>query len=226
TIAAHFEAVHRRHGVGIQLGVSAMRIAAGADGRAVVHASDGTAYPADIVVAAIGGVANDQIARDAGLDCDGGILIDARGLTSDERIVAAGDCAVMRPAAGARALRVESVGNAIEQAKAAAATLCGGEYAADPLAWFWSDQFDLKLQTVGIPDRTAAEIVVGDLAADRFAVCYVRDGRLVAVDAVNLPECLIEAKRLIRSSEPFDETNMRNVAAGAAARAPATGSGR
>ena len=142
----------------------------------------------------IGVLPNVELARDAGLDCDNGILVDGYCKTSHNDIYAIGDCCNHPNPVLGRRLRLESVPNALEQAKAVAATLNGTptEYAQVP--WFWSDQYDLKLQIVGLTDGYDQTVVRGDLHSRQFACFYLKHGRLIAVDAVNSPREFLFSK--------------------------------
>jgi 3-phenylpropionate/trans-cinnamate dioxygenase ferredoxin reductase subunit len=141
--------------------------------------------PADLVLVATGARANDELARTAGIACEDGILVDEEARTDSPGVYAIGDCTRFPSRRYGRRLRLESVQNAIDQAKAAAAAILGAPQPYDPVPWFWSDQYDLKLQMAGISDGYDSLDTVGDPAAKRFSVEYRRGGRLIAVDAVN-----------------------------------------
>jgi 3-phenylpropionate/trans-cinnamate dioxygenase ferredoxin reductase component len=140
---------------------------------------------ADLVLVATGARANDEIARAAAIACEDGILVDEEARTSTPGVYAIGDCTRFPSRRYARRLRLESVQNAIDQAKAAANSMLGAPQPYDPVPWFWSDQYDLKLQMAGLSEGYDDVAIVGDMAASRFAVEYRRAGRLIAVDAVN-----------------------------------------
>lgn len=151
---------------------------------------------ADLVIVGIGIIPNTELAADAGLNCDNGILVDDHCRTSDENIYAAGDCTNHPNPILARRLRLESVPNAMEQARTAATNMLGGDkiYAAVP--WFWSDQYELKLQMVGFSSDGTTQVLRGDKEALQFAVFYLKEGVVVAVDAVNSPREFMVAKQL------------------------------
>lgn len=151
---------------------------------------------ADLVIVGIGIVPNIELAADAGLNCENGIVVDDHCRTSDENIYAAGDCTNHPNPILNRRLRLESVPNAMDQARTATANMLGGDkiYAAVP--WFWSDQYELKLQMVGFSSDGDTQVVRGDMAANQFAVFYLKDGAVVAVDAVNSPREFMVAKQL------------------------------
>jgi 3-phenylpropionate/trans-cinnamate dioxygenase ferredoxin reductase component len=162
-----------------------------------VQLQDGTLVPADFVLVAIGVTPNDVLARDAGLDCDNGILVNEYCQTSDPMIYAAGDCA-RHPSIhyGSRVL-LESVDNAFEQAASAALNMYGVPTVHDKVPWFWSDQYDLKMIIVGLSQGHDQALVRGDPATRSFSVCYLRAGELIAVDTVNAAKDQLSARKLI-----------------------------
>ena len=193
-----FADFHAAQGVGLRLGEGIASFAAGADGRvaAAVSTTD-TSYPADLVVVGIGVVPNDALAADAGLETGNGVVVDGALRTSDPSILAVGDCANFPNShAGART-RLESVQNATDQARHAAATILGtvADYAALP--WFWSTQGSTRLQIAGLSAPGDAMTVLGDPADGRFSVLCHRQGRLVAVESVNSPADHMAARKLL-----------------------------
>lgn len=173
-----FAALHRSHGVDLRLGAS----------------PDGV-DPAEAVLG-IGVEPDDALARAAGLACDRGILVDDEGRTDDPAIVAAGDCTVRRRADGTP-LRLESVQGATEGAKAAAATLLGQSRPFTATPWFWSDQYDRKLQMAGLSAGADRSVVRGSLDAPSFSVWHFAGGRLIAVDTVNASKEHLVARKLL-----------------------------
>jgi 3-phenylpropionate/trans-cinnamate dioxygenase ferredoxin reductase subunit len=202
-VSEFFDMMHRGHGVNIQLGV---RLAAilGETRTTGVALADSEVLPADVVLLATGARANDELARSAGIACNEGILVDEFTSSSILNISAIGDCTRLPSRRYRRRLRLESVQNAIDQAKAASAALLGEPVAYDPVPWFWSDQYDIKLQIAGLSDDRTRCDIVGEPAAARFSAEYRRDGRLVAVDAVNDARAHMLARRRIA-----DETAVR-----------------
>lgn len=189
--------LHRGHGVQLLLGAQITAMEVGSDGTvAGVRLTDGTVLPAGLVVVGIGVTANDELARAAGLDCDRGIVVDACGRTSDPQIVAAGDCTARRLADGSL-LRLESVQNATEQGKSAAAALLGQDRAFTATPWFWSDQYDKKLQMAGLSTGADHWAVRGDMAAGSFSVYHFRGERLLAVDSVSATKDHLQARKLL-----------------------------
>lgn len=165
------------------------------DGRvAGISLIDGTEFDADLALVGIGGVANAELAAAAGLVVDGGVVVDEFGRTSDPDIHAVGDCAVF-PFAG-RPIRLESVQNAIDHGAAVADVLVGQPSKYDPTPWFWSDQYDTKLQTVGLPLDYEEAVSVQPENGDGFACWYFKDGYAVAVDTLNDAKTHMASRRL------------------------------
>ena len=191
-----YASLHRGHGVQLILNAQVAGIEADANGVSGVKLADGSVLPAGLVVVGIGVAANDQLARDAGLECDRGIVVDACGRTSDPAIVAAGDCTARRLADGSL-LRLESVQNATEQGKSAAAALLGQDRPFTATPWFWSDQYDRKLQMAGLSTGADAWAVRGDMAGGSFSVYHFQGDRLLAVDSVNAAKDHLQARKLL-----------------------------
>lgn len=188
--------LHRGHGVELVLNAQVAGISFDIAGVSGVKLADGRVLPAGLVVVGIGVVANDQLARDAGLACDRGIVVDACGRTSDPAIVAAGDCTARRLADGSL-LRLESVQNATEQGKSAAAALLGQDRPFTATPWFWSDQYDRKLQMAGLSMGADTWAVRGDMASSSFSVYHFRGERLLAVDSINAAKDHLQARKLL-----------------------------
>ncbi len=194
-VSAAFERVHRAHGVELVLGAQVTQLR----GRETVESvctADGREYAAGCVVVGIGVVPDDRLAAAAGLACDHGVVVDDCARTSDPSIVAAGDCTARRLPDG-RLLRLESVQNAVEQAKSAAAALLGRERPFRAAPWFWSDQYDIKLQMVGLSHGYDQVVTRGDLHKPAFSAFYFRAGRLIAVDSLNRVQDHMQSKRLL-----------------------------
>jgi 3-phenylpropionate/trans-cinnamate dioxygenase ferredoxin reductase subunit len=202
-VSAFFAAEHARRGVAIV--TDAAVAALEGDGhveRAVCV--DARSFAADLVVIGIGAVPNDELARDAGLEVENGVVVDAFGRTSDPAIFAAGDVTNHPNALFARRLRLESVHNAMEQAKAVARTIAGQPHAYTDVPWFWSDQYDLKLQIAGVGDPEDELLIRGDPESRAFSCLHLRGGRLVAIDCVNRAADFLAAKKLIAEQRPID----------------------
>jgi 3-phenylpropionate/trans-cinnamate dioxygenase ferredoxin reductase component len=195
-ISEAFERLHRAHGVQMVFGAQVTELV-GSEGRVcAVRTADGREYPAGCVVVGIGVIPDDRLARAAGLDCDHGIIVDDCARTSDPAIVAAGDCTARRLADG-RLLRLESVQNAVEQGKSAAAAMMGKARPFVAAPWFWSDQFEVKLQMVGLSHGYDQVVTRGDLEKLAFSAFYFRAGRLIAVDSLSRIQDHMQAKRLL-----------------------------
>jgi len=204
-----FGALHRGYGVDLRLSAPVASIAGTQQAEGVVLQS-GETLPADRVLIAAGLEPNDGLAQAAGLACDDGILVDAQARTEDEAIYAAGDVARFDSARYGRSLRLESVQNAIDQAKAAAAAIAGAPYIYDPVPWFWSDQYELKLQIAGLIEGADQTVRRGDPEMGRFALFHLRAGRLIACEAVNSPPEYVGAQKLIAANASPDPDQLRD----------------
>ena len=162
-----------------------------------VTTSNGDEIPADIVVIGVGVQPNTELATGAGLEVDNGVVVDDHCRTSDPDIFAVGDCTSHPNAVYGRSLRLESVHNAVEQAKTAAANICGQDVSYNQVPWFWSDQYDLKLQIAGLSEDYDDVVIRGNPAERSFSCLYLRDNRLIAVDAINAPRDFVQSKQLI-----------------------------
>ena len=191
-----YAALHRSHGVRLMLGAQVAGIEADAMGVSGVRLADGSVLPAGLVVVGVGVIANDELAQDSGLACERGIVVDDCARTADPAIVAAGDCTARRLDDGSL-LRLESVQNATEQGKSAAAALLGQPRPFTATPWFWSDQYDRKLQMAGLGTGADRHVVRGDLAGAGFSVYHYRGDRLIAVDSVNATKDHVLARKLL-----------------------------
>ena len=199
-ISEFFARVHTEEGVTIETGVSAESFV-GQDHVEAVLCHDGSRYAADLVIIGAGIVPNVELAEQAGLDVENGIIVDEFGQTADSRIFAAGDCTNHPNALIGCRLRLESVPNAVEQAKTVAAAICNKEkpYAAHP--WFWSDQYDIKLQIAGLNQGYDEVLIRGDSSKGRsFVAWYLQSGQLIAADCVNRPKEFVVARQLLSRS--------------------------
>ncbi len=187
-----FRALHQRHGVTVLEGTGLAHLTGGARVTGAVL-SDGRKIAADAAIVGVGVVPNTDLAAQAGLRIENGIACDALGRTSDPSVWAAGDCASFPGAAGR--MRLESVQNAIDMAEAVAGNILGAAEAYEPHPWFWSDQYDVKLQIAGL--NTGYSHVVSRVAGDGTAFWYFAGDRLLAVDAINDPRAYMVGKRLI-----------------------------
>lgn len=191
--------LHIRHGVDVRLNESVTGIEEHNGRASVVTTQGGARLRADLVLVGIGGVPNDQLARDAQLNCTDGIVVDDHGVTGDPDIYAAGDCANHYNAHAQGWLRLESVQNAQDQAKAAGLAIAGKTGPYDSVPRFWSDQYDAKLQIVGLSRNFDRSAVRGSLEDGQFSIFYYRQNKLCAVDSVNRAGDQMAARRMIGS---------------------------
>ncbi|SFT73892.1 3-phenylpropionate/trans-cinnamate dioxygenase ferredoxin reductase subunit [Pseudovibrio denitrificans] len=200
-VSSFFHNLHAGRGAELHCGTGVTSIE-GEDGKVTgVKLADGTELPCDLVLSAVGAVPNSELAAAAGLDVDDGILVDGAGQTSHEDVYACGDCVRFFSERYGRSIRLESVQNAIDQAKAVAVALTDPandhSHDYDPLPWFWSDQHNIKLQIAGLSNGYDEAVLVGDTSADSFYVAYLEKGKLIAVDSINHPRSHMMARRVI-----------------------------
>ena len=195
-VSDYFTGLHRSKGVNLRLNTGVEAIV-GDGAVSGVRLAGGEVIDADLVLVAVGAEPNDDLAEAAGLETDNGIIVDGCGQTSDEHIYAAGDCTRFYSNRYGRSVRMESVQNAIDQAKAVAQALLGEDVDYDPLPWFWSDQYDVKLQIAGLSDGYDETQIVGAPNENKFYVAYLKDGQLIAVDSINSPRSHMMARRAI-----------------------------
>lgn len=204
TLSAFFTDLHRRHGVEILTGAEVAGFED--DG---VRLADGTLIAADATLVGVGALAREALARTAGLTCENGVVVDEAARTSDPAIYAIGD--VTRrpiPVHGGVLHRLESVPNALEQAKQAASAIVGRAAPAPEAPWFWSDQYDVKLQIAGLPFDADRQVVRGDPAGGAFAVFHLNGERVVCVEAVNAPAEFMGGRLLIGKGTAVDAARL------------------
>ncbi|WP_420471120.1 NAD(P)/FAD-dependent oxidoreductase [Brevundimonas sp. FT23042] len=217
TLSAFFTDYHRSHGVEILTSAEVTGFE-----NAGVRLADGRLVEADAVLVGVGALANEALAREAGLACLNGVVVDAEARTSDPSIFAIGDMTHRPvPVHGGAMHRLESVPNALEQAKQAAAAITGRPAPAPEVPWFWSDQYDLKLQIAGLPSEADRQVVRGDAARGGFAVFHLAGDRIVCVEAVNAPAEFMAGRLMIGKRTAVDaakladpSVTMKAVAAG------------
>jgi 3-phenylpropionate/trans-cinnamate dioxygenase ferredoxin reductase subunit len=195
-IGAFYTRIHREAGTDVRLGVRIEGFE-GIGSVSGVRLAGGEIVPADFVLVGVGVLPNLELAREAGLVCGNGIVVDAAMRTSHPDVFAVGDVAWRPLVHYGREGRLESVHNAIEGGKLAAAAIMGLPPPPIEVPWFWSDQFDLKLQTVGMWTGADETVVRGDPGTRAFAVFYLKEGRVIAVDAVNSPPEFVVGKKLV-----------------------------
>ncbi|WP_174020050.1 NAD(P)/FAD-dependent oxidoreductase [Agrobacterium fabrum] len=203
--------IHQAHGVSIREKTGLVRLV-GMDGRvAAAELSDGSMLDVDFVIVGIGVTPNDRLARESGLDVGNGIVVDDHTRTSDADIHAVGDCAML-PWRGQH-VRLESVQNAVDQAEAAAEVLAGTEAAYEAKPWFWSDQYEVKLQIAGFNLGYDETMLRPGAREGSWSVWYFRDGRFVAVDAVNDAKAYVAGKKLLDTGVEPDRAILADAAA-------------
>lgn len=209
TLSRFYEAEHRAHGVDIRLGARVERLTGRDDRVEGVVLADGETVPADLVIVGVGIEPVVQPLLAAGAIGGNGVAVDGQCRTSLPDIYAIGDCALHenRYAPGA-AIRLESVQNANDQAGVVARAIVGehGEYEALP--WFWSNQYDLKLQTAGLSTGHDATVVRGDPATRSFSIVYLRDGQVIALDCVNAVKDYVQGRKLVESHARVDPRSL------------------
>ncbi|KEO52640.1 NAD(P)/FAD-dependent oxidoreductase [Thioclava pacifica] len=198
--------LHQEHDVEILEGIGLAKLTGETDVTGV-ELADGRTLPADFVIVGIGVTPDDEIARAAGIQCENGIAVDLRGQTSIAHVWAAGDCASFPGAEGR--VRLESVGNAIDMGELVAANMLGAGKDYVPKPWFWSDQFDAKLQIAGLNTGYDRVITRHD---DGASFWYFRGGRLIAVDAINDARAYMVGKRLIEAAKPVTPEQVETTA--------------
>lgn len=195
-ISAWFESMHRAMGTDIRCNAKLIGIE-GTQKLCALRLEDSTRIPADLALIGIGAIPNTELAFAAGLACPNGIETDAQGRTNDPSIYAAGDCAFTPNPYAGRSFRLESVQNAIDQAKTVATAIMGKPVTYDALPWFWSDQGSAKLQTAGLGVDADHYILRGDSSEDRFTIFHLRENQIIAADSVNMPADHMAARRII-----------------------------
>lgn len=207
-----FTDYHRARGVAFEVDADVIGFA-GDDGRVTgVRLGDGRVIACDAALIGIGAPPNDALARAAGLPCANGVVVDEQARTADPAVFAIGDVTWRPVPRYDRMFRLESVANALEQARQAAAAIVGRPPPPHEVTWNWSDQYDLKYQFAGLPMAADEVIVRGDPRAARFAVFHLREGVLEAVEAVNAPAEFMAGRQLIASRKPLDRARLADPA--------------
>jgi 3-phenylpropionate/trans-cinnamate dioxygenase ferredoxin reductase subunit len=197
TLSRFFQDYHAAHGVKFAFNAAVSAFEGAGGGITGVRLTDGRLIACDAALVGIGAIPNVQLARSAGLTCADGVVVDHEARTSDPDIFAIGDVTWRPMPLYDRMFRLESVPNALEQAKQAASAIAGRPAPAPETPWFWSDQYDLKLQIAGVPFDADRLVVRGDPATAKFAVFHLKGGRILAVEAVNAPPEFMAGRQLI-----------------------------
>ncbi|MEP2946926.1 MAG: FAD-dependent oxidoreductase [Lentilitoribacter sp.] len=197
-MSAFFQSLHEGHGVNFHIGKGTKSIEGEGKVEKIVL-DDGSEIPCDIVLLSVGASPVIGIAEAADLEIDNGIFVNEMAQTSDADIYAAGDCASFFSKRYDRVIRLESVQNAIDQGKVAAQAMLGQEISYNPLPWFWSDQYDVKLQIAGLSQGFDRLEIEGDMSENSFTVTYIKDEKPICVDAVNQPRAHMMARRSLNT---------------------------
>ena len=211
---SHFyEAEHRAHGVDLRTGVTVESIVGENGAASGVRLADGTVLPGNLVIVGIGIIPAVAPLLAAGADGGNGVSVDALCRTSLPDIFAIGDCAAHpNPYADGAVIRLESVQNANDQATTVAKLLTGEETPYDAVPWFWSNQYDLKLQTVGLSIGYDAVVLRGDVAARSFSVIYLKQGKVIALDCVNATRDYVQGRALVVARAVVDPARLADAA--------------
>lgn len=199
-IGEFFFEKHKAAGVGVRLNARLSEFVGEGGKLGGARLADGEVIGCDVALVGIGVIPNLEIAQEAGIRCANGICVDEQARTSAKGVYAVGDVALRPLTHYRREGRLESVHNAIEGGKIAAASILGAAPPPIDVPWFWSDQYDVKLQTAGLWTGADTSVVRGEAASGRFAVFYLKDGAVIAVDAVNSPPDFIVGKKLVAAA--------------------------
>jgi 3-phenylpropionate/trans-cinnamate dioxygenase ferredoxin reductase subunit len=206
TMSDYMQSLHEKHGVSIHTGIRVTSFIG--DGKVeAVSCIGGETFAADLVVIGVGVKPASELAVAAGIAEDNGIVVNGKCETSVQNIYAAGDCTSHPSSLYNRYLRLESVQNANDQARVAAATICGKDKEYDAVPWFWSDQYDIKLQMVGLSQDFDKVVIRGDATdahGEGFALFYFKDGTLISADCVSRPKEFMAAKQLVQRRSRID----------------------
>ncbi len=197
-VSDYYKKLHEEKGCSILLNAGAEEIVQEVDKVSAVVLNSGERLEADMVVLGVGVLPNQELAEQAGLECEGGIIINNKGQTSDPNVYAIGDCSAQR-LEGGDLRRLESVQNAVEMAKAAANDMMGIEKPFEAAPWFWSDQYDVKLQMVGLSQGFDEIVLRGDVESGSFSYFYFSSGNLIAIDSFNQSADHMAGRKLLGS---------------------------
>jgi len=208
-VSSFFQDEHRKRGVEFLFNRSVVNIK-DYKGKKEIICSDEKIIHSDFVVAGIGVKPNIKLAEDIGLDCNNGILVDENGCTSDPYFYAVGDVANYFNNLYKKRIRLESVQNCIDQSNTVAASIVEKYEPYHSVPWFWSDQYDIKLQIAGIKDKYDEKIIRGNIKKRRFSVLYLRNGKLISIDAINKPKDFMAGKKLIQRKKALEISDFSN----------------
>lgn len=205
-----FTKLHRNNDVQVLTSKNVISIEQNGDYNLVI-CDDNTQFEADLIVVGVGIRVNTELAANAGLDIENGIKVDETARTNDENIYSIGDCTYHYNPHYKCNIRLESVQNAVDQGKAAAKAICGEEVVYDAIPWFWSDQFDVKLQMVGLSNGFNDIVIRDEEAENSFSAWYFKDDELLAVDAVNFAKAYVLGTRFIKSGQKLDKLKIADL---------------
>ncbi|WP_339714209.1 FAD-dependent oxidoreductase [uncultured Kriegella sp.] len=210
-MSVFFQRLHAQHQVDVLTSKNVVSIETNSEFNEVVCA-DGDRFKADMIIVGVGIHVNMEIAKKAGLSIKDGIQVDASARTNDEHIYAIGDCTFHYNPHYNRFIRLESVQNAVDQAKVAAAAICDKQPIYNSIPWFWSDQYDIKLQMVGLSQGYNQVLVRKDPENEKsFSVWYFKDDSLLAVDAINNAKAYVYGTKFIKSGEKLDKSKLSDL---------------
>ncbi len=208
-ISKYYQKLHSKNGVKFILNESLEKVN-GNEAVEEVICSGGSSVQADTLVIGAGVIPNIELAEESALSCDNGISVDEYGQTEDKKIFACGDCTNHPNKKLNRRLRLESVHNAMEQSKTVASSVMGKKIAYNQVPWFWSDQYDHKLQIVGISGEHDEVIIRGNQEESKFMLFYLKEGELIAVDAVNNPKEFLICRKLVENKVKISSDDILN----------------
>lgn len=211
-LSNYFQTLHAKNGVGICTKKNVSAIKARKDHNVIICA-DGTQYAADMIILGVGIQVNKELAEKAGLEFKNGIRVDTTACTNDQDIYAIGDCTFHYNPHYDRYIRLESVQNAVDQAKVAAAAISGKNPTYDTIPWFWSDQYDIKLQMVGLSAGYNDLLVRQEEDKENcFSIWYFKNEELLAVDAINNAKAYVLGTKFIKSGQKIDKSKLADPA--------------
>ena len=208
-VSSFFEDEHSKHGVKF-LFKTALDNIKDCDDKKTIICSDGNIVQSDCVLVSIGVKPNIKLAEKIGVDCSNGILVDENGCTNDPDIYAVGDCTNQFNKLYKKRLHLESVQNCIEQSNTVASSITGNHKPFVSIPWFWSDQYDLKLQIVGIREQYDEKIIRGNIKERKFSVLYLRNRKLISIECINQPKDFIASKKLIQQKKTLKQSYLAN----------------
>lgn len=211
-MSTYMNTLHSSHGVNIHTSTAVVDLE-GDDIISAVLCADGSSHTCDMVLIGVGVTPNTELAEMAGLAVDNGVLVNEYCQSSDADIYASGDCSRFPSAIYGRTMRLESVQNANDQSRAAAANICGKQTAYDAVPWFWSDQYNIKLQMAGVNEGYDEVVCRGSAdhdSDDGFALFYLQDGVVVAADCVGRPKEFMVAKQLVKNKSCIDSSRLQD----------------